>query len=211
MSNHRPKVLSKSEADALIARFKADFSDAQYALAVDFEATCDEDRTKIPRHESEIIEFGYSLVKLCTEEQLSVGTFVKPVVHPTLSEFCTKLTTITQADVDGAQSFTTVAEQLRSFVSAHGNGEKVVWVSWGQYDFNQLKADCSRAGITSPLAGITHYNLKEVEAAIAGRRQIGLDGAVKEHDLTWHGTHHRGVDDAVNVANILLKLLKDIA
>ena len=211
MSHHRPKTLSKSEADALIARFKADFSNTQHALAVDFEATCDEDRTKIPRNESEIIEFGYSMVRLSTEEQISVGEFVKPVIHPTLSTFCTKLTTITQSDVDGASSFSVVAEKLRNFVSTHGNGEKVIWVSWGQYDFNQLAADCSRAGISSPLAGITHYNLKEVEAAIAGRRQIGLDGAVAEHKLTWHGTHHRGVDDAINVANILLKLLKDLS
>lgn len=180
-------------------------------LAVDFEATCDEDRTKIPRHESEIIEFGYSLVNLSSGEQTSVGTFVKPCVHPTLSAFCTQLTTITQSDVDTAKSFTVVAQQLRDFVALHVGDKKVVWVSWGQYDFNQLNTDCTRAGIISPLVGITHYNLKEVEAAIAGRRQIGLHGAVGEHNLTWHGTHHRGVDDAINVGNILLKLIKDIA
>ena len=211
MSNRRQKVLSKSEADALIARFKKDISEAKHVLAVDFEATCDEDRTKIPRHESEIIEFGACRVDMTTGEKFEWTTFVKPEIHPTLSEFCTKLTSITQEQVDGGVSFKTACELLDIELACDIGIESLVWVSWGQYDFNQHKLDCERAGITSPLTGITHYNLKEVEAAIAGRRQIGLDGAVAEHKLTWHGTHHRGVDDAVNVANILLKLLKDIA
>lgn len=210
MAHQRPKVLSKSEADALIARFKHDLSDAKHVLAVDFEATCDEDRTKIPRQESEIIEFGACRVDLTTGEKFEFSTFVKPHVHPQLSEFCTKLTTITQEQVDGGVSFKTACELLDIELACDIGIEKLVWVSWGQYDFNQLNTDCKRAGITSPLDGITHYNLKEVEAAIAGRRQIGLNGAVAEHNLTWHGTHHRGVDDAVNVANILLKLLKEI-
>lgn len=211
MSNRRQKVLSKSEADALIARFKKDLSDAKHVLAVDFEATCDEDRTKIPRHESEIIEFGACRVDMATGEKTEFSTFVKPQVHPKLSAFCTELTSITQDQVDGGVAFKDACDQLKLVLADKVGIEKLVWVSWGQYDFNQLNTDCNRAGIKSPLDGVTHYNLKEVEAAIAGRRQIGLDGAVKEHKLTWYGTHHRGVDDAVNVANILLKLLKDIA
>lgn len=210
MSNRRQKVLSKSEADALIARFKKDISEAQHVLAVDFEATCDEDRTKIPRHESEIIEFGACRVDMATGEKFEWTTFVKPEVHPTLSAFCTKLTSITQEQVDSGVAFTDACEQLKLTLADKVGIERLVWVSWGQYDFNQLNTDCKRAGIQSPLDGITHYNLKEIEAAHAGRRQIGLDGAVAEHKLTWHGTHHRGVDDAVNVANILLKLIKEI-
>lgn len=137
--------------------------------------------------------------------------FVKPHVHPTLSAFCTELTSITQADVDSGVPFKVAADKIGEMVeSCKRCDEPLIWVSWGQYDFNQLKLDCERAGITSPLEGITHYNLKEIEAAHAGRRQIGLDGAVAEHKLTWHGTHHRGVDDAVNVSNILLKLIKEI-
>lgn len=210
MSHHRPKVLSTSEADALIARFKADLSDTKHVLAVDFEATCDEDRTKIPRNESEIIEFGACLVNLTTGNKTEFSTFVKPHVHPTLSAFCTELTTITQAQVDGGIAFKDACEQIKLVLADKAGDEKTIWISWGQYDFNQLNTDCKRAGIQSPLDGITHYNLKEIEAAHAGRRQIGLNGAVAEHKLTWHGTHHRGVDDAVNVANILLKLIKEI-
>ncbi|MNC31209.1 sporulation inhibitor KapD [compost metagenome] len=211
MSHHRPKVLSKSEADALIARFKADLADTKHVLAVDFEATCDEDRTKIPRHESEIIEFGTCRVDLTTGEKFEWGTFVKPVVHPKLSAFCTELTTITQEQVDTGVSFKVACDILEVHLACDIGIEKLIWVSWGQYDFNQLKTDLKRAGCTSPLDNVTHYNLKEIEAAVMGRRQVGLNGAVAEHKLEWHGTHHRGVDDAVNVANILLKLIKDIA
>jgi inhibitor of KinA sporulation pathway (predicted exonuclease) len=65
-------------------------------LVVDLEATCD-DRGRIPREESEIIEIGAVLVDGRTLEAVDeLQTFVRPVVHPCLTDFCTRLTTITE-------------------------------------------------------------------------------------------------------------------
>ncbi|MEM6997030.1 MAG: 3'-5' exonuclease, partial [Myxococcota bacterium] len=72
---------------------------ADYYLVIDLEATCD-DAGAVPKHESEIIEIGAVLADAftlapCEEFQ----TFVRPVRHPTLTEFCVGLTHITQDHV----------------------------------------------------------------------------------------------------------------
>jgi len=70
-------------------------SKLRYLLVLDFEATCGE--KGFPRHEIEIIEFPTIVYDL--QEKKEVGRFheyVKPVIRPQLTEFCTKLTGITQ-------------------------------------------------------------------------------------------------------------------
>lgn len=68
-------------------------------IIFDLEATCwENDRTK----QNEIIEIG--AVKL--DENLAVigefQTFIKPKLNPILSDFCKKLTSISQEEVDQA-------------------------------------------------------------------------------------------------------------
>lgn len=41
-------------------------------------------------------------------------------------------------------------------------------------------------------------------------REVGLDGAYAQLGLTLEGTHHRGVDDAWNIAGLLCKLLRTL-
>ena len=166
-------------------------------LVVDLEATCD-DHDALPRDESEIIEIGAVLVDGATLEPIEeFQTFVRPVVHPRLTPFCTRLTTISQADVVRAPTFRFVAPKLAAF------GQGALFCSWGGYDKNQLERDARRAGIRSPL-GPRHLNLKEMFARAAGERgQIGNQSAMRRVGLTPTGTHHRGIDDARNIARLL--------
>lgn len=166
-------------------------------LVVDLEATCD-DQHALPREETEIIEIGAVLVDGATLEPLEeFQTFVRPVVHPRLTPFCTRLTTITQADVVRAPTFRFVAPKLAAF------GQGALFCSWGGYDKNQLERDARRAGIRSPL-GPRHLNLKEMFARAAGESgQLGTNMALRRVGLTPTGTHHRGIDDARNIARLL--------
>lgn len=209
----KQKTTPEQDAKALES-FTSAIKAADYAILVDFEATCnDKDLLPvIPRAKSEIIEIGVSIVNLKTNTQVgSWSTFVQPVIYDHLTPFCTHLTTIKQSDVDNAPVFVTALHDFELFIrSKVGGNAKVVWLSWGQYDFNQLKMECERNDISSPLEDVSHFNLKYIESVIKKRREIGLAGAVREHGLVWHGTHHRGVDDAINVGNILLKLYKDL-
>lgn len=175
--------------------------EADYYLVVDLEATCD-DLGAVPRHESEIIEIGAVLVDGATLSPIGeLMTFVRPVIHPALTPFCTRLTTITQADVEHALGFPAAAARLAAF------GDGAVFCSWGAYDRNQLALDAQRHGIASPL-GPEHVNLKEAYARRAGtRRGLGAQSALARVGLSPQGTHHRGIDDARNIARLLPYLL----
>ena len=167
-----------------------------YYLVVDLEATCD-DRGAVPRAESEIIEIGAVLVDgetLAPVEEFQ--TFVRPVVHPKLTAFCTELTTITQAMVDHALLFPAALARLVAF------GTRALFCSWGNYDRNQLAMDAARHEVAMPLPG-DHANLKELFAKVLGGKKQGTYGALARVGLTPTGTHHRGIDDARNIARLL--------
>jgi inhibitor of KinA sporulation pathway (predicted exonuclease) len=175
--------------------------EADYYLVVDLEATCD-DLGAIPRHESEIIEIGAVLVEGQHLRPIAEQTlFVRPILHPDLTPFCTQLTTITQDMVEDALGFPAAAARLAAF------GAGALFCSWGAYDRNQLAADARRHGITPPL-GPDHWNLKEAYAAAAGtRRGLGTPSALRRLGIEPEGTHHRGIDDARNIARMLPYLL----
>lgn len=170
---------------------------AERYVVVDLEATCD-DRHAIPRDETEIIEIGAVLVDGATLQPLDeYQTFVRPTIHPRLTAFCTKLTTIVQADVDGAPLFPEVAPALAAF------GAGALFCSWGNYDKTQLARDAQRHGIASPL-GPDHLNIKQAFADRRGlRKGTGTYEALALIGLTPDGTHHRGIDDARNIARLL--------
>lgn len=82
-------------------------SKLRYLLVLDFEATCGE--SGFPRGEMEIIEFPTIVYDL--QEKKEAGRFheyVKPVIRPQLTEFCTKLTGITQVGRFRVWTFTVV-------------------------------------------------------------------------------------------------------
>jgi 3'-5' exoribonuclease 1 len=169
---------------------------ANYYLVVDLEATCDDAGT-VPRADSEIIEIGAVLVDGHTLEPLEeFQTFVRPVVCPKLTKFCTELTSITQTDVAYAPLFGEVAPELWTF------GQGALFCSWGNYDRNQLAMDAARAGVDMPLPG-DHANLKAIFASVLGGRKQGMVSALARVGLEPTGTHHRGIDDARNIARLL--------
>ncbi len=77
------------------------------------------------------------------------------MLHPRLTPFCTKLTTIRQDDVDGAPTFPEAIEKLGIFLS----GRPALFCSWGEYDKNQLRRDAKRHRVTLPF-GSEHANVK---------------------------------------------------
>jgi inhibitor of KinA sporulation pathway (predicted exonuclease) len=170
--------------------------EANQYLVVDLEATCD-DLGAVPRHESEIIEIGAVLVdgeslRVIAELML----FVRPRLHP-ITPFCTRLTTITAEMVESALPFPAAAARLAAFAPG------ALFCSWGNYDRNQLATDAARHGIAPPL-GPEHWNLKiAFSEALGVRRGLGNHSALARVGLTAHGTHHRGIDDARNIARLL--------
>jgi len=175
----------------------------QYILAVDVEATCDIGGI-IPRNEMEIIEIGAVLLNSKLEALGEFQTFIKPHVHPVLSDFCTELTTITQKDVDNAPAASEAFHALSEWLKGY---KPIQWCSWGNYDNNQFKKDCARSGIPWPLPE-RHFNAKQKYAEWHGKKVgLGLGKAINRERLKWIGSHHRALDDAKNVVQILRKIL----
>jgi len=170
-----------------------------FFLVIDLEATCDEDH-RLPSRQMEIIEIGAVLVDGRTLEPVAEHqTFVKPVRHPVLTPFCTRLTSITQADVAGAPGFPQAIRQLARFLE----GRDALFCSWGDYDKNQFEQDARHHRVSLPFRG-RHLNLKKRFSAELGEEtRYGMAGALRRVGLTLRGTHHRGIDDARNIARLL--------
>lgn len=173
-------------------------------LVVDLEATCDQPES-FPRSETEIIEIGAVLVDA---ETLAVTrefqTFVRPRRHPRLTEFCTQLTTITQAQVDAAPRFPQALHAMQRF----HHGVPALLCSWGRYDWNQLQRDARYHRQRVPYT--RHFNIKDkFSAALETKRRFGVGAALRRVGLRFAGTPHRGIDDARNIARLLPWALKE--
>ncbi|MEW5506929.1 exonuclease domain-containing protein [Pseudomonas antarctica] len=184
----------------------------RYLYCVDLEATCDEleesesaRKLVVVPDQMETIEIGLVVIDLESLEIVDeFQRFVLPQINPTLTDFCKKLTSIQQADVDGARTYQEVGEELRTFAGRYPNA---AWVSWGDYDARQLERDAGFAGCRSMLAGLPHFNAKKWHAGLYDNRPKGLKQTVESLNLVWQGTYHRGIDDARNVASIIKEML----
>lgn len=184
-----------------------DFIDHQsrrYFLIIDLEATCWEGRND-RQGENEIIEIGYALVSDSNEHVAHGGWFVRPVRNPLLSDFCKKLTSIRQEDVDGALQFPDVMEKFASAIreTTGCSLSECIFVSWGNYDRNQFQKDCEYHKITYPFG--RHVNLKEEFKKKFHIKHAGVGKALKKLEMSFEGTPHRGQDDAINIARIFVK------
>ncbi|MBA3680350.1 MAG: exonuclease domain-containing protein [Bacteroidetes bacterium] len=169
-------------------------------IIVDLEATCWENKDL--QKKNEIIEIGAVCINTEGEIQSEFSEFVKPLINPVLSEFCKKLTTIKQNDIDAAESFKEVIERFKNWINVN---EDYMLCSWGFYDKSQFKSDCELHKLGTNWLN-HHISLKHQYAEIKKlQRPIGMAGALKIEKLQIDGTHHRGIDDARNIAKIFIQ------
>jgi len=175
-------------------------------LIVDLEATCwDGNVEGLERKQTvddmEIIEFGCAIAQLDGAVVDSRSFMVRPQVHPKLSNFCTQLTTITQKDVESAPVYQDVVPKINQWLE---NYDFAAWGSWGNYDKNQISAEQRRHNLVPEFFSLPHINIKQQwRQGKVNSRSAGLANALKYHGLSFEGTHHRGIDDALNIARLL--------
>lgn len=171
-----------------------------YFLILDLEATCC-DKGTIKRHQMEIIEIGSVMVEAQTLAIIDrFQSFIKPVRHPVLTDFCRSLTSITQAQVDRAPGYVEAIALLKNWMSNYPNA---VFGSWGDYDRNQFKQDSKFHNVPFPIA-YPHVNLEQLFSDTQGKpKRSGMAEALQLAGIELSGTHHRGIDDARNIAKLL--------
>ncbi|MFE5711475.1 exonuclease domain-containing protein [Streptomyces sp. NPDC056501] len=172
---------------------------------VDVEATCWEGQTP-PGAVSEIIEIGLTVVDLTARQRVGRHRILVRPERSEVSGFCTELTGLTPPEVAGGVSF---AEACRLLADAH-DARSRSWASWGDYDRKQFERQCRATGAPYPFgwpAEQGHTNAKAVFTEAYGlRKRPGMAGALQLAGLPLEGRHHRGEDDAWNIAALVLDL-----
>ena len=172
-------------------------------LVVDIEATCWDVKPPPVGQQSEIIEIGlcfYDLNEDCVYGKRSI--MVKPIVSE-ISPFCTRLTSITKQQVE--QDGIVFADACGILVDEY-LARKTLWLSWGSFDRKLFRKQCRRLGVSYPF-GDKHMNLRKVFAYFNGHRRVGMTKALGISELEFRGTHHRGHDDAWNIAILVQHLV----
>ncbi|MEL6151444.1 MAG: 3'-5' exonuclease [Chloroflexota bacterium] len=180
---------------------------SDYIIVIDMEATCWRSNRRPPDQVSEIIEIGVCVLDLDTlEPDRKMSILVKPTLS-TVSEFCTRLTSLTQAQVDKGVTFEKAAEILQRHYDTHNH----VWTSWGDYDRRMMQWESSEFKVAHPFGGDAHYfDLKQLYADVRNKgKRRGLVNALKDEKITLEGRHHRGDSDAWNTSRILAKMLHE--
>jgi inhibitor of KinA sporulation pathway (predicted exonuclease) len=173
-------------------------------VVINVECTCWQGGEPPPGEVSEIIEVGACLLDPASGE---IGERASVLVRPSrsrVSAFCARRTTLTPEMVASGLLFRDACALLER---AYGARERA-WASYGDYDRLQFERQCGFEGVRYPF-GPSHLNVKTLCALMQGRpSEVALPDALADFGLDFRGTHHRGFDDAWNIARLLAALLR---
>ncbi|ROT67173.1 putative ERI1 exoribonuclease 3 isoform X7 [Penaeus vannamei] len=113
----------------------------------------------------EIIEFPVLKINASSYEiESTFHEFIKPVHHPTLTDFCTRLTTISQAEVDNGKSFHTVMHLFDTWIKKEvGLDKKFLFITCGDWDLKtMLPSQCKIENIQVPHYCDMWHNIKKM-------------------------------------------------
>lgn len=173
---------------------------------VDLEATCD---NTVQNYDHEIIEIG---AMICSEDGNKIfGTydrFIKPVRSKLLTDFCKRLTTITQEQVDLASGYTTVMEDFIKWMtdfSSDNTMDSLIFSSWGHWDKKMFLKESKYHEVDYPFAE-PHLNIKQLFKDKMDRQHASVNKALRILGMEFIGIPHRALEDVVNIHRILKAL-----
>ncbi|KAJ7987115.1 hypothetical protein DPEC_G00335410 [Dallia pectoralis] len=184
-----------------------------YICVVDFEATCEQDNP--PEFTHEIIEFPIVLFNTHTLEiEDSFQEYVRPEVNPQLSEFCIKLTGITQKMVDEADTFPDVLNRVVLWLQEKELGTKYKYaiLTDGSWDMSKfMNTQCRISRLRYPQFARKWINVKKLYGNFyrVPRTQTKLSSMLEKLGLKYEGRPHSGLDDSRNIARVALRMLQD--
>ena len=172
-------------------------------IIYDLEATCW--RSPKPR-QVEIIEIGAVRVNDDLEIVDEFCEFILPVIHPKIDKFCTKLTSITQEDVEDADHFDVVIKRFEDWMDCAS--ARTALFSWGEFDHRQFVVDARLHNLK--LDWLKYWACLQRHYSIykGAKNQIGLKNAMIHEGLEFNGTQHRAIADARNMAELFIKVAK---
>jgi len=195
---------------------------------IDFEATCWENNKE---HTMEIIELPGVMIDAKTLQlNGEFHMYVKPAINPTLSEYCTNLTGITQQQVDDADDFIDVLQEFVEWITfadfAGMESSTMLFITCGDWDLKtMLPNQCALSNIPLPEMFHSWCNIKRMynnaysekvrgihamKEITAGEYRVrGMKSLLNRLNLPLIGRQHSGIDDARNIAGAVIKMCQD--
>ncbi len=175
-------------------------------IVYDLEATCW--LGKPPGMKQETIEIGAVAINGYGEFLGDFNRFIKPVMHPILSSFCTDLTSIDQISINRAKKFPDVINDFRDWIEDFDD-ETYYLCSWGGFDKKMLQRDCELHDQEGEWLEF-HLNIKQQYQELKGlRHPRGLMKTVEKEGFEFDGIPHRAIADAENLAKVFVKYLDE--
>ncbi|XP_020197372.1 uncharacterized protein [Aegilops tauschii subsp. strangulata] len=167
----------------------------------------------------EIIEFSSILVDAVTGQQASTfHTYVCPIMHPELSEFCKEYNGILQTNVEAGVMLSEALQMhqawLKEAETKNGGSLSFAVVTWGDWDCRTiLMQECSFKHVTIPYYFYQWINLKKPFAEKFGDNYLlaPVLEAVQAAGLKWKGCPKGGQSHADNKARLLELLIRHSA
>ncbi|KAF5368319.1 hypothetical protein D9758_002177 [Tetrapyrgos nigripes] len=203
-------------------------------LVLDFEGTCTE--TSSFDYPNELIEFPVILMRWKDKDSSGKASelvvvdqfhsFIRPTWKPKLTEFCTKLTGITQYQVDIAPDFFSVLLLVRAFLVKHDlidslTGHAKTRFSWcqdGPWDLGDLLTkQCFHSRLDPPkwlqnniidVRRMVKLWMAEKTGQPPGPVGLNIEGQLAVLDLKFEGRLHSGLDDTKNISRIVAELAR---
>lgn len=175
-------------------------------IVYDLEATCW--RSRKPR-KVEIIEIGAVKMNERLEVVGDFCQFVRPKLHPEISPFCTKLTSIVQDDIEDAPLFDEAIEMFEDWVGF--DQTRSMLMSWGEFDRRQFMNDARLHNMELLWLKYWACLQRHYSRWKGSKNQIGLKNALEMEGLSFDGTQHRAIEDARNMGRLFAKVAKPLS
>ena len=168
-------------------------------LVIDFEFTCW--RGRPPKGMcQEILDIGISEVDITKKEVVKTRRILVKPEKSSVSKFCTKLTSITQDEVNElGVPLNEAIEKIESMYDL----KNTPWGSWGRFDKTQMLKECKSKSLIFPFSEEYKDLQKHFSKFTKSSKRIySVENALKKLELEFEGEPHRADCDAFNTAII---------
>jgi len=175
-------------------------------IVLDLEATCERVGRPVPQ---EVIELSAVVVDVSAHTQIgSIQCYVRPTVHPRLSEFCTELTGISQETVDAADAFPEALGRFERWLADYS--DDAVFLTSGAWDLAvALPTQAAISGVALHPRFQRWLDIQEEFHALYRCPAHGLRGMMATLRITPQGRAHSGLVDCRNTARVAIRMLRD--
>lgn len=175
-------------------------------LIVDLNTTCWESpKDQPPGQKNEIIEISILSLSLRNPVINEPKTIIIKPTTSKISRFCTRITTITQEEVDNGISFKEACQKLIDEMDT----QKLPWVSWGDFDKKMLMYQCNDTK-TPYIFGAGYWSYGDTFAKLMGlEEEVNLSTAMKLLGLEFVGSK-RASDQVIGIATLMAECFRKI-